>query len=261
MRYREVVPPPDLRQFVLAYWEFAISESIPGPFIHHIFPDGCASVSYGARSAQAPLIIAGAGPTTETRRVHCSPGDIFWGIRLQPAACRALLGCGPATLLNQRLPCAEINLELHHALLAEVKASTCFEQMVAGFSRALRAIKLCNHLIDSKAAAAADLIDRARGRARIADIAIAVKLSQRQLQRRFSLAVGLSPKQFARARRLRATALALVKTASTDWAGLAFEMGFTDQSHLTHEFGALTKESPVLFERRLRAVEHGVLLD
>lgn len=260
MRYREIVPPPDLRQFVLAYWEFAISESLPGPFAHHIFPDGCAVVSYAARSAQAPSIIAVVGPTTEARLVDCWPGDIFWGIRLQPAACKAVLGCGPASLLNRRLPCAETNLVLHQALLAEVNASTCFERTVAGFSRALRAIKLSNRLVDNKVAAAAELIDRNGGRARIPHIATAVKLSQRQLQRRFSLAVGLSPKQFARTRRLRATAVALVKTAPADWAGLALEMGFTDQSHLTHEFGALTRESPVLFERRVRAVEHGTLL-
>lgn len=68
-------------------------------------------------------------------------------------------------------------------------------------------------------------------------------------QRRFRAAVGLSPKQFARVRRLQRV---LPDAAGDDveWALLAGAHGYADQAHLIHEFRALTGVTPGQYRPR-----------
>ena len=69
MRYREALPPLDLLRFVLAYWEFAVPESMPRPFIHHVFPDGCALLSYCVKSKRRASRMRAVGPTLQSRLI------------------------------------------------------------------------------------------------------------------------------------------------------------------------------------------------
>ena len=74
-----------------------------------------------------------------------------------------------------------------------------------------------------------------------------VGLSPRQLRRRFQVAVGLSPKAYARVVRLhRAMALAR-ETAEPDWAAVAVRSGFYDQPHMLAEFRRAVGMSCVRF--------------
>ncbi|GAB3738940.1 hypothetical protein GCM10027598_67760 [Amycolatopsis oliviviridis] len=66
--------------------------------------------------------------------------------------------------------------------------------------------------------------------------AAAAGVSERQLRRRFLVAVGLSPKAYARVVRLH-RAMALARSASApDWADIAVRSGFYDQPHMIAEF-------------------------
>jgi len=108
--------------------------------------------------------------------------------------------------------------------------------------------------------AAVRLIEESQGRAKVSEIAEAVNLSVRQLERRFRAVSGLTPKQFARVRRVRATALALVEEGEISWASRAAEMGYADQSHLTREFVTVTGRSPVTFAEDLARIKHGEIV-
>jgi AraC-like DNA-binding protein len=257
MRYRESLPPRGLAHFVLAYWEFAVSENLPYASTHYVFPDGCSLLSYCGKSEKTSRSIRVIGPTVRPRVVSIAPGEVWWGVRLQPAACRAVIGCEPGLLRDTATLCADVNANLNQALLHELDGSNSFSAAVLAFGRVLGTPD--RDLLDRKAVAAAHLIERSRGRAKVEAIAAAVELSERQLQRRFIRAVGLTAKQFARLRRLRSATVALLDTEATDWASLAAESGFTDQSHLTHELNALTWHLPSSFDQRVRRIKHGYL--
>lgn len=77
--------------------------------------------------------------------------------------------------------------------------------------------------------------------ARVGELATEVGLSERQLRRRFAIAVGLRPKAYGRVVRLHA-ALRLAGTAP--WADIAHECGFYDQPHMIAEFRAATGLPP-----------------
>ena len=75
--------------------------------------------------------------------------------------------------------------------------------------------------------------------ARIESVQRASGCSQQQFIRRFVAVVGLTPKRYARVLRFSGLLSSAVRVGPRDWAGLAAEWGYFDQSHLIHEFKEL----------------------
>ena len=82
-------------------------------------------------------------------------------------------------------------------------------------------------------------------RARVGDLAEELGVSDRQLRRRFDVAVGYGPKTLQRVLRFRRfLARVYAAPADVDLATLAFDAGYADQSHLTRETAALSGLTP-----------------
>jgi len=64
---------------------------------------------------------------------------------------------------------------------------------------------------------------------------------------RFEQAVGLTPKRYARVLRFHALIEGLARQAPEDWAQIAAEAGYADQSHLIHEFKRLAGMLPTAY--------------
>ena len=92
---------------------------------------------------------------------------------------------------------------------------------------------------DAAASAAARLIERG---APLAHVAAGVDLSERQLRRRFTVAVGYGPKTFARIVRFQ-RALAQIRRGD-EFAATAAEAGYADQAHMTREVVELAGRTP-----------------
>ena len=69
-------------------------------------------------------------------------------------------------------------------------------------------------------------------------------LLPRTLARRFSSQVGITPKRFARLQRLQRVLGSVCQSPAPDWSALAMRHGYTDQSHLVHEFREMTDITP-----------------
>lgn len=258
--YCEMAASPDLAHIVLSYWEFAVAGDTQEPFVHQVFPDGCVSLVYYRNVKKAVSWLRVVGPRLDSFCVEVGAGDSFRGARLIPAACSFVLGCNPTTLQNQILPFSPALLPEGYNLLRRLERSGNFAEAVAAYDLHLRSLGLKPTEVDLGVAAAVRLIEASQGHAKIAGVAAAVGLSVRQLERRFRAAAGLTPKQFARIRRVRATAITLVKGEGMGWAERAVEMGFADQSHLAREFVAVTGRPPVVFAEDVTKIEHGDLI-
>jgi methylphosphotriester-DNA--protein-cysteine methyltransferase len=79
--------------------------------------------------------------------------------------------------------------------------------------------------------------------ARVADVAAALGVSERQLHRRTLAAIGYGPKVLGRVARLRR----LVVVAEESLALRALEAGYASQAHMTDEVRRLTGLTPVRF--------------
>ena len=75
------------------------------------------------------------------------------------------------------------------------------------------------------------------------DVAAEAGISRRQLERRFSNLVGLTPKHFQRMRRFQRVFQALEGGAS-GWADAAIACGYYDQAHLIRDFKEFSGETP-----------------
>lgn len=260
MSYREAAPSADVSHLVFSFWEFSTATEDFGTIQHEIFPDGCVSLFYHRSEKFNLRRVAFNGLNLESVTVPVFPKDIFWGMRISPAACANVLRFDPADFRNVRVMEAERFLHLTRGLLEKLNACENFVEAVAVFENHLRKLNFGRDVCDEKVAQALQIIEETGGEIKIAELAEQLNLSARQLERRFKAASGLSPKQFARTRRLRATAVALVENKRVNWARRAAEMGFTDQAHLSREFVSVTKRSPNSFAERVGRIKHGKLI-
>lgn len=86
-------------------------------------------------------------------------------------------------------------------------------------------------------------------------------MTSKRFGRRFADRVGLSPKRFSRVRRFQRLLGSVSSGRESDWAQLAVEGGYYDQSHLIHEFRALTGLCPTQYQPRSRWEHNHVPLD
>ncbi|MEU5877405.1 helix-turn-helix domain-containing protein [Spirillospora sp. NPDC047279] len=84
---------------------------------------------------------------------------------------------------------------------------------------------------------------------RVAEAARALTVSTRTLQRLFAEYVGASPKWVLRRARLHEAAARADAGTAIDWAALAADLGYADQSHLTRDFTAVVGTSPAAYAR------------
>lgn len=106
---------------------------------------------------------------------------------------------------------------------------------------------------------ALDAFVRTGGCATIGDVSDGVGLSRQRLIQLFTHEVGLTPKLFCRVQRFQSALAGVRQRSAPDWAGLALECGYFDQSHLIHDFvtfSGLTPTAYVRLQAHLR--EHGV---
>jgi AraC-like DNA-binding protein len=73
-------------------------------------------------------------------------------------------------------------------------------------------------------------------------------LSRRRLAQLFREQVGLTPKHYCRILRFQQVVRQIASGQAIDWAGVALDTGYYDQSHLAHEFREFSGISPGLYE-------------
>ena len=88
---------------------------------------------------------------------------------------------------------------------------------------------------------------RTGGQARVASLASELGWSRKRIANRFREEIGVTPKAAARVIRFERARAAAERAGSPDWAQIALDCGYYDQSHLINEFRAVTGRSPATF--------------
>lgn len=193
-----------------------------------------------------PLILAPAGITGLQFTARSFQPDADTGtilVVLQPYAARMLLGVPADALTNAHIDLA--------AFSASVPLREMLDRLATAGDDATRARLVQSYLLallpraespHPSLVAATESIMRAHGALRISALARDLAISRRQLERLFTLHVGVGPKEFASLARFDWAAKAATTGAS--WSMLAYEAGYADQSHLIRDFQARVGLSP-----------------
>jgi AraC-like DNA-binding protein len=214
--YRELAPPPALRETVACVWA-----SHDGPV--RVLPDACVDVVFSA----GRLLVA--GPATRAQLAAATPGHDRCGVRFRIGAAEAALGVPAAELLDEGVALAELWGSAGRRLEDRVaRARQPLHALVGGLAPRLAGARP-DPLV--RAAAVALLhdgltLDRAGHR---------VGLGERQLRRRFERAVGYGPATLVRVQRFQHFLRAAAVDPGASLARLAADAGYADQAHLARE--------------------------
>lgn len=247
MYYREYPPHPALAAHVECMWA---ARAPGGAHTHRVLPDNCVDIlwqdggqpGFAVGMMSSAILVASGGPV-RTVAVRFKPGaaGAFLAVPLhaltdQRADIDQLWGRADADRLADALWTCELSDRerialIEHQLLLRLRAADPAGDAGARLIRAALAA-----------------LDASGGDLRIEQLAARLGVSRQHLAALFRTRVGLSPKLYARICRFRRAAAALkAAMPSPDWARLALDCGYFDQSHLIHDFQQLAGSAPERF--------------
>lgn len=255
LTYREIRPGKALEDYIYCYWIFSYQpEEHQEVLEHSVPPDGCVSLAFPFHPMAQNLAVSLLGPQTSIFRLPVFPGSHCLGVRFMPGVGKALFRISPKVWVNQNLEADE--------LIEGLNKKAIFEQWPKKEAAISWLDPIFKNWVDTKEVEldepvlrAVRLILAADGNIKVSELAQQVFISERQFQRRFQEAVGLSPKVFSRIRRMRAALLQRL-LAEKSYADILFDHGYTDKSHFNRDFAAIAGLSSAELESYLKQIEH-----
>lgn len=169
------------------------------------------------------------------------------GVHFRAGGAAALFGAGLRDLRNRTVLLDEVWGPMARELRERLQSTQELSHRFGILEEALLARLRTAAPVDAMVSAALRALARDPSTARIQSVQRASNCSAPQFIRRFEAMVGLTPKRYARVLRFNALLPQLVRVGPRDWAEVAFNGGYYDQSHLIHEFKRLAGLTPTAY--------------
>lgn len=243
----------ELSNFVQSYWTLDFRKE-DTPQINTIIPDGMMKMIFhygdrywhhpedGEKFLQANCFVI--GQLTKPYIVEPSGDTGTFVVRFHPNGFLPFATLAIKDMENTPVPLEELygqeGLDLAREMLEASETGKRIE-IIEGF--------LLTRLMDSKrideiVQSTVDTILTGNGQVSVAELSKANKINRRQLVRKFSSAIGLSPKQLSKTVRLQATLKTLIEEEKSKLTDVAYQGEFYDQSHFIKDFKEFTGYSP-----------------
>jgi AraC-like DNA-binding protein len=227
--YREFMAPAPLGTSFLCFWSQTITGS-RGVYEHRVLPDGCIDIVF--INDEPPIV---AGPWTVCFVTRLAAGSSITGARLHPGRASCLLGIPASELLNQLVPIAAVKGAVQNMRFEKVIQQANAAARRWALAQVLLASVEPSVLFDQGVLAGIQWLAR-HPQGRIEQLSRWIGISERQLHRRFSAAIGYGPKMFQSVLRFqRLLKTARERGAEQGLANLAASAGYADQAHMTRD--------------------------
>jgi len=257
MRIREFTPREELRPYVRLIWILEVEDPAAFGPAERIAPDGLLEVVFhyrtplacrhaGEEFARQPRSVA----VSQTRRfVEIRPEGAsgFISVRFHPWGAYHFMRPQMAELADQQV--ATEHLWGRESRILE-------EQLAEAAGDLARVVAVEDFLVDQLRAHQKENVEhlvravwKHKGRVAIPEILKELGVGERWLQRRFALALGMTPKAFARLSRFLHACHLLRNRFEPTLADVSLASGYFDQSHFTAEFKAFSGMTPRTFTR------------
>ncbi len=256
MNYQTFEPNQDLAAFIKYYWTLESPEE-EMPEKQTIVPDGCMEMIFhygslykqylenGNRIIQPRCFVIG----QLTRPLEIEPtGDTgIFSIRFHPEGFLPFTGNSIKEMENTAVPLEMLfgkdGREIGQQILNADSTSERIKLIEIFLLNRLTDIKTIDRIVKSTVST----IITANGQLPVEELSRLSKVNRRQLVRKFSAAIGLSPKQVSRTIRLQAALKMLLNDQYSSLADLAYENQYYDQAHFIREFKEFTGSTPKEF--------------
>lgn len=256
MNYQVFEPGEELSAFIKCYWTLE-GPGEESPQKQTIVPDGCMEMifHYGDRYLQymenesrivQPRCFV-IGQLTRPLEIEPTGETGIFSIRFHPEGFMPF-----ATLPIKEMENTAVSLEKLFG-----KDGEELEQRILNTPEISERIKLAEaflfqrltdtETIDRIVRSTVETILTANGQLSVEELSRQTNINRRQMERKFSSAIGLSPKQLSKTIRLQAALKMLLNKKFTNLTALAHEGEYYDQAHFIKDFRELTGLTPKEF--------------
>lgn len=265
MQHQEFEPPEELRDTIKCFWydwrdlgeQETSFEVLPDGYAEIIFYFGSAcSIAYngGLQPLPSPFMV---GLLNHPVLFYAKNRLEIIGIRCFPWTVFDLLGLpsGKDGVRTFEHPIARLQSTLNECMHAG-RIDEALAQVKQYFLHARSGIA-----IDSMLFKAGVAMTAAKGAMSVSQVAAAAHATVRTLERNFKLSSGHTVKDVSGLMRFEQVRNQLWHYPETNIAGLAHELGYTDQSHLSREFKRYSGTTPAAFARKAKKAKLAVSND
>lgn len=256
MNYAVHTVSPLLDSFIKCFWTLE-DDGSGDPVKQKILPDGCMEmiIHYGDLYRQH----------LEDGSSFLQPRSFIFGqitryIEIEPTGPSGMIAArflpdGLGHFLSQ--PLSELDnkavslenifgqkgIDLENAILAASHTN----ERIQVLEKFLASLLTESVAIDKITRTCVDVILRSQGQVAVSELANRMNTYRRNLERRFSSRIGISPKQLSRIIRLQSALKMLEQGQCGNLTSLAYENGYFDQAHFIRDFREFTDSSPRSF--------------
>lgn len=230
-------PAPELARFVAWYWEITWDLPAGEPHTQHVVPHPVVNLTFQPEGS----LVTGVQRRRQTQVLE-GQGWVL-GVMFRPAGFRPFLGAPLAGITDRQLAVGDLlgpalGIRSVAQLEADVRALGPGPAARARIDQALGARVPVGRQPSEDLTDLVERITGDRGLRRVEQLSAIAGVGDRQLQRWFRDAVGVSPTWVVRRARIHEVAERAARDEAVDWAGLAHDLGYSDQAHLTRDFVA-----------------------
>ena len=193
------------------------------------------------------------------RSVICGPHSRYFvldtansgpvvGIHFRPGRATPFLGCAASELFNRNIALEDLwgsgTHEMHEQLFT---SSRNLNQMFRSLEDTLLARLPEKHLVHPAVTYAVEKLVASSDLHSIRNVQDETGYSPKRFIELFNYSVGLTPKVFSRIQRFQAVIAQIAQGQRVEWAGVAVDSGYYDQSHLNREFRAFSGVTPAQY--------------
>ena len=262
MLYRSYKPVSPLREFIEDLW--LSDDYSPSHFKERIVPSGTIELVINLREDELRIYDAGrpeqcerysgalvSGPYSGFFVTDTAEENSIMGVHFKPGGGFPFTGIHPGELTDTHV---DLQSLWGRSIALELRERLCLAATVAERFRLLEEALLV-HLSGSHEhhyaiPAALAAFQPSPTCATVRQVARGIGLSQRRFIEVFKDEIGLTPKLFSRMQRFHEVLAVVERTATPDWARLALDCGYFDQSHLIRDFTEFTGFSPTDYLRQ-----------
>ena len=250
MRHQEFESPEELRDTIVCFWhneeEYGEQESQ-----FEILPDGFTEI----------IFYFGSLKTVDSKPL---PSPFLIGLLKQPLTlqtknCLHVIGvrCYPWTVFELLgLPSGKNGLQVFEHPIARLQAELDVMMQAGNIDEVITRLKQffldARVSVDSTLSKAGGAMRKTKGTLPVSQVAAAAHATVRTLERKFKQSSGHSVKDVSGIIRFEQVRNHLWWHPDTNLAGLAAELGYTDQSHLSREFKKYSGTTPAAFAKKAK---------